>query len=88
MAKELFLPWKGLTFKREKRAFEFGDAFSAMFGNLFSSAIGMFARLFFILIGAAVEFIAVLTGFVACAIWILLIPSIFYFLIVGIALLF
>jgi hypothetical protein len=86
--RELFLPWKGLTFKREKRSFELGDALSAAAGNFISIIIGAIARSFLLVFGLLVELLAVVAGiFVYCA-WLVLIPVIFYFFWRGIELLF
>jgi len=87
LAREFFMPWKGLTFKREKRSFEIGDAFSAAFGNVISSFIGATARLFFIVIGLLIELLTVFAGILAYAVWILFIPAILFSLIKGISLL-
>lgn len=87
MFREFFAPWKGLALKREKRAFELGDAFSALLGNIFLSMIGAVARLLFIIIGLAVELLALMAGIFAYAAWLLFIPAIFYCLVKGLALL-
>jgi hypothetical protein len=55
LAREFFAPWKGLVFRREKRGIDFGDIFSAMFGNLISRIIGAIIRTFFLFVGIAVE---------------------------------
>lgn len=88
LVSDFFAPWKGLTFRREKRAFELGDAFSAWFGNVISSTIGAIMRSFFIVIGGAAEILVLLAGPVAFLGWIIYIPAIFYFAITGIALIF
>ncbi|MCU0653711.1 MAG: hypothetical protein MUD10_05640 [Candidatus Pacebacteria bacterium] len=87
MARELFAPWKGLVFMREKRSFEIGDAFSAAFGNVFSSTIGAVIRLFCLAIGLAVEVLALVCGITVYVAWLLFIPAIFYCFINGILML-
>ncbi len=73
-----FAPWKGLTFSREKRAFDFGDAFSAAFGNFISRFLGAIIRLFFIIIGFFCELLVCVGALAAYILWIALIPLIFY----------
>jgi hypothetical protein len=87
LAREFFAPWKGMTFKREKCSFDPGDALSAAMMNVFSSGIGATARLFFIVIGLAMELLAVIGGVAAYIVWILFIPAIPFFLVKGISLL-
>ncbi|MFZ3074501.1 MAG: hypothetical protein WA093_05265 [Minisyncoccales bacterium] len=87
MLRDFLKPWKGLTFSRQKRAFEIGDAFSAMFGNLISRMIGALARLFFVAVGLAAEAAVFVGGIAAYIGWLVLIPAIFYFLLKGLELL-
>ncbi len=87
LIRDFFAPWKGLTFAREKRAFELGDIFSAWFGNVISCTIGAVMRLFFVLIGGAVELLALLAGPVVFLGWLAYIPAIFYFMMAGLRLL-
>lgn len=74
----LFAPWKGLTFHREQRAFDFGDAFSTVFGNFISRFLGAIVRLFFIIIGFFCELLVCAAALAAYILWIGLIPLIFY----------
>jgi len=78
LAREFLAPWKGLVFHREKKGLDFGDIFSAMFGNLISRIIGAMMRLFFLILGLAAELIALAGGVLAYAVWLILIPEIFY----------
>lgn len=86
LCREFLAPWKGLTFHRQKRAFELGDAFSTWFGNFFvTRPIGAMMRLFFLSIGAAAEVIVLAAGILAFLGWIVYIPAIFYLLAAGLS---
>jgi len=85
LAREFFAPWKGLVFRREKRGLDFGDIFSAMFGNLISRILGATVRLFLLIFGLAAEAAVFLAGILAYAGWALLIPVIIYFFFKGLA---
>ena len=88
LTRNFWAPWKGLTFHREKRAFEFGDAFYTWFSNVFvSRPIGAVIRLFFIVIGIGVEILTLAAGILAFLGWIVYIPAIFYLLFTGFSLL-
>jgi len=64
LCQNLFTPWKGLVFHRQKRAFEIGDAFYAWFSNVFiSRPIGAVIRLFFIIAGSLAEVTTLFIGF-------------------------
>jgi hypothetical protein len=85
LAREFFAPWKGLVFRREKRGIDFGDIFSAMFGNLISRIIGALMRSSFLVLGLAAETAVFLAGILAYAGWLFLIPAIIYFFFKGLA---
>ncbi|MFA6375774.1 MAG: hypothetical protein WCX69_00025 [Candidatus Paceibacterota bacterium] len=87
LAREFFAPWKGMTFAREKRNFEIGDALGAWGGNLFSRLIGAVMRTFFLAAGIAAEAAALVAGVAAFIIWPLLFLLIPFSLILGIMLL-
>jgi len=86
LIRDFFAPWKGLTFAREKRAFEIGDVVFAWFSNVISSTIGAVVRLFFIIIGGTVELLVLLAGPAVFLGWLAYIPAIFYFMLRGFAL--
>jgi hypothetical protein len=82
LGREFLAPWKGLVFHREKRAFEFGDALSAWFGNIISRVIGAIMRSFFLAAGLAMELLTLIAGALAFVVWALmfiLIPLSFFF---------
>lgn len=78
LARDLFSPWKGLTFQRQRRSFEFGDMLSAAFGNLTSRVLGALVRLVFIAIGLIVQLMVAVCCVAALALWIGLAPLIFF----------
>lgn len=86
LTREFFAPWKGMVFRREKRGIDFGDIFSAMFGNFISRVIGALMRLFFLFLGLTVELLTLAGGFLAFIVWLVLIPGIFYCFWMGVAL--
>jgi hypothetical protein len=86
LVRGFFAPWKGLTFVREKRAFEIGDVLFSWFSNVISSLIGAVVRLFFIVIGVMIEALVLLAGPLAFLGWLVYIPAIFYFMIYGLRL--
>lgn len=82
LAKEFFAPWKNMTFSREKRSFEIGDAFFAWFSNIISRILGAVVRSFFLAIGLAVETAVFLAGIAAFLIWLglfFILPLLFVF---------
>ena len=87
LARDFLAPWKGLTFKREKRGFDIGDAFSTAAGNLMSRLIGALVRLFFIAAGLVVELAVFLAGAAAFAGWMVFIPLAVYAFFRGLSLL-
>jgi len=87
LARDFLSPWKGLVFRREKRGLDFGDIFSAMFGNAISRVLGAIMRSLFLIIGLGMELAAFAAGVLAYAVWLVLIPAIFYCLWRGVALL-
>jgi hypothetical protein len=78
LARGFFAPWKGVTFSRERRGFDMGDALSAALSNLISRIIGAVMRAFWLIAGSAMELLAFFGGAVAFLIWLALIPAIFY----------
>ena len=78
LARDFFSPWKGLTFARTKRGFEFGDMLSAAFGNFISRFLGAAVRLVMIACGLIAEIIAGLFCAAAYLLWIGLAPLMFY----------
>lgn len=66
---DFFGPFKGMAFKREKRAFEIGDVFSAWFGNVILRILGAILRSFIIIIGGTVELVTILAGIIAYFVW-------------------
>jgi hypothetical protein len=76
LVRDLFAPWKGLTFTREKRGLDFGDMLSTAFGNFISRILGAIVRLMFIVAGVAAELAAAVLGLLAFVFWIGLIPAI------------
>jgi hypothetical protein len=84
LCRDFLAPWKGMTFHREKRGFEFGDAFYAWFSNVFvSRPIGAAMRLFFIAAGSVAEAVVLVAGILAFLGWVVYIPAIFYLLLAG-----
>ena len=88
LTRDLFAPWKGLTFARQKRGFELGDMLSAAFGNVISRVLGAVIRLAFIVCGLVAEAVSAVFCLAAYALWIGLVPLIFFCLSRGIYLLF
>lgn len=88
LAREFLAPWKGMVFARQKRGVDFGDIFSAMFGNLISRIIGAMMRSFFLALGLAAELLALAGGVLAFIVWLVLIPGIFYCFWTGVILIF
>jgi hypothetical protein len=78
LTRDLFAPWKGQTFKREKRGFELGDMLSAVTGNLISRVLGAIVRLGFIAAGLLAELAAGLCCLAAFLMWIGVVPLIFF----------
>ncbi len=86
LGRDFLAPWKGLVFRREKNGLDFGDIFSALFGNAMSRILGAIMRSFFLIIGLGTELVAFAAGILAYAVWLVLIPAIFYCFWKGIAL--
>jgi hypothetical protein len=78
LLRDLFAPWKGLTFTRTKRSLDLGDMASAAFGNLLSRFLGALVRSVFIAIGLAVEIFVAAFGIAAYALWLGIVPAIFF----------
>jgi len=78
LLREFLAPWKGLTFARAKRSLDLGDMASAAFGNLLSRFLGAIVRLVFIIVGLAAQIFVAALGIAVYALWLGVVPAIFF----------